>query len=46
MLIIYRKKNNEVVLLIDYLNANYVSDKSDRKSIINQIFMLKDESIS
>ena len=44
--IIYRKKSDEIVQLINYSNANYVFNKSDKKSTMNQIFMLEGESIS
>ena len=33
--IIYRKKSDEVVQLIDYSNANYASDKNDKKSTMS-----------
>ena len=35
MLIIYRKRSDKVVQLINYSNTNHVSDKSDKKSTIN-----------
>ena len=35
MSIIYRKRSDEIVQLIDYSNTNYVSDKSDKKSTMN-----------
>ena len=43
--IIYRKGNNEIVQLIDYSDADYAFDKSDRKSTMNQVFIFEDESI-
>ena len=43
--IIYRKKSDEIVQLIDYLNTNYVFDKSDQKSIMNQVFIFEGKSI-
>ena len=46
ILIIYRKENDEIIQLVNYSNANYVFDKSDKKSTINQIFMFKGEPIS
>ena len=46
MSIIYRKESDEVVQLIDYSNANYVSDKNDKKSTMDQVFMFKGGSIS
>ena len=46
MLIIYQKGSDEVVQLINYSNANYVFDKSDRKSTMSQVFMLENEPIS
>ena len=33
--IIYRKGSNEVVQLIDYSNANYIFNKSDKKSMMS-----------
>ena len=44
--IIYRKENDEVVQLIDYSDANYASDKNNKKSTMNQVFIFEDESIS
>ena len=35
MLIIYRKESDEVVQLIDYSNADYVSDKNNKKSTMS-----------
>ena len=46
MLIIYREGNNEVIQLIDYSDADYIFNKSDRKSTISQVFMFRNESIS
>ena len=46
MSIIYREKSNEVVQLIDYSNADYASNKNNKKSTINQVFMLRDGPIS
>ena len=46
MPIIYRRGNNEIIQLIDYSNTNYISDKSDRKSTINQVFIFENEPIS
>ena len=46
ILIIYRKRSDEVVQLIDYTNTNYASNKSDKKSTMNQVFMFKGEPIS
>ena len=46
ILIIYRERSDEIVQFIDYLNANYVSNKNNRKSTINQVFIFDDESIS
>ena len=44
--IIYQKRSNEIVQLIDYSNANYAFNKSDKKSTINQVFIFEDGSIS
>ena len=46
MLIIYRKRRDEVVQLIDYSNADYVFDKSDKKSTMDQVFIFEGEPIS
>ena len=46
MLIIYRKRSDEVVQLIDYSDADYASDKNNKKSTMNQVFIFKNESIS
>ena len=44
--IIYREGSNEIVQLINYSNANYAFDKSDKKLTMNQVFIFKGESIS
>ena len=44
--IVYRENGNKATQLIEYSNINYAINKSDRKCIIKQIFMLNEESIS
>ena len=38
-------EDNENSKVIEYFDSDYVSDKSDRKSILEYIYMLRDESI-
>ena len=46
ILIIYRKRSDEVVQLIDYSNTNYAFNKNNKKSTINQVFIFENELIS